>query len=134
MGEIAETSIEANEVEVPIPRQEAPNLSQVDFEPLHNWALVKEVDSAVKVGSLIIPEAYGQTFRRGIVWAVGPGTTYTGGGHSSLVPASIKVGDLVAYGKAAGLALNLDEGTFLLVRENECFGKIPKAKAKPSLA
>lgn len=113
-----------SEIFIPIPREDNPRLSQVDFEPLANWCLIYDVGSAIEARGIIIPEAYGQTFRRGLVAATGPGTMYTGG-HQ--IECTVNVGDIILYGKAAGLDVTLKEGAFKLVREAEMFGRIPKA-------
>lgn len=104
------------------PRDDVKRLSvQVDFEPLGNWCLVKEIDGAVQAGLIIVPEAYGQTFRRGIVAAHGVGTVY---GTGAFIECTVRVGDIVLFGKAAGLECTLKEGAFKLIRESEMFGKV----------
>lgn len=114
---------QGQEVFLPIPKDENPRLCrQINFEPLGNWCLVKEVDAAVVSGKIIIPEAYGQTFRKGIVAATGPGTVYSSG---TFIECSVKVGDTILFGKAAGLQCTLNEGAFLLIRESEMFGRVP---------
>lgn len=113
-------------IDAPVPREENKRLSQINFEPLGNWCLVKQIDAAVKVGSLIVPEAYGQTFRKGIVFAVGKGTVYSSG---VFIETPIAVGEVVLFGKAAGLEVTLAEGAFLLIRESECFGKLPSKQS-----
>lgn len=105
-------------------REGTPRLSaQVDFEPLGNWCLVKPIDSAIEAKGIIIPEAYGQTFRKGIVVCTGVGTVYSSG---TFIECTVKPGDVVLYGKAAGLEVNLKEGAFLLLRESEMFGRVPR--------
>lgn len=106
----------------PVRREDNPRLCQADFEPLGNWLLILEVDGAIEKAGIIIPEAYGQTFRKGIVCATGKGTVYSSG---TFIECSVEVGDTVLYGKAAGLDVTIKEGPFKLVRESECFGKVP---------
>lgn len=115
----------ADQVPRPVPRKDNPRLcADIDFEPLGNWCLVFQVDGTLKsAGGILIPgDAYGQTFRKGIVCATGEGTVYSSG---TFIRCSLKVGDIVMYGQSAKLEINLPEGPFLLIRESECFGKIP---------
>lgn len=113
---------EGREIFIPRKREDNRRLCQVRFEPLGNWLLIKQVDAAVEKSGLIIPEAYGQTFRKGVVAATGKGTVYSSG---TFIECTVEVGDTVMFGKAAGLELMLEEGGFVLIRESECFGRIP---------
>ena len=104
----------------PVPREDNPRLCWgIQFEPLGNWCLVKEVDSVVQTGRIIVPEAYGQTFRKGIVAATGEGTVFSSG---TFIRCTVKVGDVVLFGKSAKMDVTLTEGAFLLLRESEMFG------------
>ena len=104
------------------PREDNKRLCrEVNFEPLGNWCLVKEVDGVVQSGRIIIPEAYGQTFRKGIVVSHGVGTVY---GTGAFIECTVRVGDVILFGKAAGLDCTLKEGAFKLIRESEMFGKV----------
>lgn len=109
--------------DLPAPYEILKRLPEVTFEPLHNWLLVVEVDSTSRLASgLVVPGAmYGTTFRRGVVICVGPGTYY---GQGTFVPHGLKRGDVVVFGKSGGMEVMLDEGSFLLMRENEVMGKI----------
>ena len=120
------------EVEIPrpTPRENQPRLCQeVDFEPLGNWCLVKQVESGNTVSGLFIPDdAYAQTFKRGLIMAVGPGTVYSSG---AFIENSLKVGDIGLFGRASGMEVMLKEGGFFLFRESECMGKIYTLTPKP---
>lgn len=115
---------------VPVPRADNPRLSQIDFEPLQNWCLVQELDGAVELPSgILVPEAYGQTFRKGLVLCTGKGTVFSSG---TFIECCLHVGDVILYGKAAGLEVTIKEGAFKLIRESEIFGKIPSGVSSKS--
>jgi co-chaperonin GroES (HSP10) len=104
-------------------------LPGVDFQPMGNWNLVMLVDGAIvgRSGLYLPTQAHGQTLRRGVVVVAGTGTIY---GSGTFVKNPLKRGDYIFFGKAAQIEINLEEGCFLLLRENEVFGTIPSMFSK----
>ena len=82
------------------------------FRPLHDRVLIKVLDSEEKTaGGIIIPDTAKEKPQKGNIVAVGPGTKDN--------PVTVKVGDVVLYGKYSGTELNHDGKDYLIMKEND---------------
>lgn len=72
-------------------------------------------------GGIIVVETAKEKPMQGEVVAVGPGRTEPGVG--TIVPACV-VGDVVLFGRYAGIEVTLDEEKILVLREDDLLGKI----------
>jgi chaperonin GroES len=63
------------------------------------------------VSGIIIPDTAKEKPQKGNIVAVGPGTKEN--------PVTVKVGDVVLYGKYSGTELNHDGKDYLIMKEND---------------
>ena len=84
----------------------------MNFRPLHDRVMVKREDEEdVTKGGIIIPDTAKEKPQKGNIVAVGPGTKDN--------PVTVKVGDVVLYGKYSGTELNHDGKDYLIMKEND---------------
>lgn len=84
----------------------------VNLKPLSDRVLVEPTAAETTTASgIIIPDTAKEKPQRGTVVAVGPGKK----DHSM----TVKVGDVVLYGKYAGTELKLDGKDYLIMREDD---------------
>lgn len=84
----------------------------VHIKPLGDRVLIEPSASETKTASgIIIPDSAKEKPQKGSLVAVGNGTKDA--------PLTVKVGDLVLYGKYAGTELNLDGKNYLIMRESD---------------
>lgn len=85
------------------------------MKPLYDRILVQRLESAEEktAGGIIIPDAAKEKGQTGKVVAVGAGRLQADG---TLVPLTVKPGDMVFFGKYAGTEAGKD---LLIIREDE---------------
>jgi chaperonin GroES len=89
----------------------------VNVTPLHDRVIVKPVEKAEKTaGGIIIPDTAQDKPQQGEVVAVGNGRKDE--------PMTVKVGDIVLFGKYGGTEIELDGDKFLLLKESDIFAII----------
>jgi chaperonin GroES len=89
----------------------------VNVTPLHDRVIVKPVEKAEKTaGGIIIPDTAQDKPQQGEVVAVGSGRKDE--------PMTVKVGDIVLFGKYGGTEIELDGDKFLLLKESDIFAII----------
>lgn len=87
-------------------------MTMVKITPLHDRVVVKPNPAEEKTASgIIIPDTAKEKPMRGTVVAVGPGKPDE--------PTTVKVGDVVLYGKYAGTEINVDGEDLLIMRESD---------------
>ena len=87
-------------------------MSKLKIQPLGDRVLVKPADAETKTaGGIIIPDSAKEKPQRGTVVAVGPGKKDE--------PITVKVGDLVLYGKYAGTEISIEGKDYLIMRESD---------------
>lgn len=80
--------------------------------PLHDRVLVEpKAPEETTAGGIIIPDTAKEKPQRGTVVAVGPGKKDE--------PVTVKVGDLVLYGKYAGTEISIEGKDYLIMRESD---------------
>ena len=89
----------------------------VNFKPLADRVLVEPTAAETKTASgIIIPDTAKEKPQKGTVVAVGNGKKdYT---------MTVKVGDIVLYGKYAGTELKLEGKDYLIMKEDDIFAII----------
>lgn len=94
----------------------------MSVKPLYNRILIRPIKpEEVTKGGIILPvDAQEQMAKaeKGEVIAVGTGTLTD---HGDLTPLSVKVGDIVIYGKYAGTEIRVDDENLLIMPEHEIF-------------
>lgn len=91
--------------------------SNVNVKPLADRVLVEAAPAETKTsGGIIIPDTAKEKPMRGRIVAVGNGKPDE--------PMTVKVGDVVLYGKYAGTELNVDGKDYLIMRESDIYAII----------
>lgn len=89
----------------------------VNVKPLGDRVLVEPAAAETKTASgIIIPDTAKEKPQKGKVVAVGNGKPEE--------PMTVKVGDIVLYGKYAGTELNIEGKDYLIMRESDIYAVI----------
>ncbi|GIM54955.1 co-chaperone GroES [Capnocytophaga cynodegmi] len=87
-------------------------MAKVKIKPLADRVLIEPaVAETTTASGIIIPDTAKEKPQKGTVVAVGTGTKDN--------PITLKVGDVVLYGKYAGTELKLEGKDYLIMREND---------------
>ena len=87
----------------------------VKLKPLADRVLIEPAPAETTTASgIIIPDTAQEKPQKGTVVAVGAGT------KENLI--TVKVGDVVLYGKYSGTELKLEGKSYLIMRENDLLG------------
>ena len=87
-------------------------MSKLNIKPLADRVLVEPAAAETKRSSgIIIPDTAKEKPQKGKIVAVGPGTNEN--------PVTVKVGDVVLYGKYSGTELNHEGNDYLIMKEND---------------
>ena len=85
---------------------------KLNIKPLADRVLVEAIEAETKTASgIIIPDNAKEKPQKGKVMAVGKGTKDS--------PMTVKVGDLVLYGKYSGTELKLEGKDYLIMSEKD---------------
>jgi chaperonin GroES len=91
--------------------------SKVNIQPLADRVIVESAAAEEKTaGGIIIPDTAKEKPQRGKVLAVGTGKKDE--------PMTVKVGDIVLYGKYAGTEVQVEGKDYLIMRESDIFAII----------
>jgi chaperonin GroES len=91
--------------------------SKVSIQPLADRVIVESAAAEEKTaGGIIIPDTAKEKPQRGKVLAVGAGKKDE--------PMTVKVGDIVLYGKYAGTEVSVEGKDYLIMRESDIFAII----------
>ena len=94
------------------------------LKPLGDRVLVGQIKAETKTDSgLLIVNNNPVKIQEGVVISVGPGLIDDTG---EIVPISVKFGDVVAFGKYAGQAIQLEGVEFKIMHEHEILGVISR--------
>jgi chaperonin GroES len=94
----------------------------VGLRPLDDRVVVKPAESEEKTsGGIVLPDKAKEKQQRGEVVAVGPGALLDNGERGEL---SVKVGDVVLFGKYAGTEVKIDGQELKIMRESDILAKI----------
>jgi chaperonin GroES len=87
-------------------------MSKLKIKLLADRVLVEPAAAETKTSSgIIIPDTAKEKPQKGNIVAVGPGTKDN--------PVTLKVGDVVLYGKYSGTELNYEGKDYLIMKEND---------------
>jgi chaperonin GroES len=90
------------------------------FRPLGDRVVVKRVQEDVKTaGGIIIPDSAQEKPQEGEIVAVGPGARDEMGER---IPAEVKVGDRILFGKWSGTEVKIDGQDLLIMKESDIMG------------
>ncbi len=87
-------------------------MAKLKIKPLADRVMVEPAQAEEKTaGGIIIPDTAKEKPQKGTVVAVGPGKKDE--------PMTVKVGDLVLYGKYSGTEITIDGSNYLIMRESD---------------
>ena len=90
---------------------------KVNVKPLADRVLIEPAPAEQKTsGGIIIPDTAKEKPQKGTVVAVGKGKKDE--------PMTVKVGDVVLYGKYSGTEINIDGNDYLITKESDIFAVI----------
>ena len=91
--------------------------SKINIQPLADRVIVESAPAEERTaGGIIIPDTAKEKPQRGKVLAVGAGKKDE--------PMTVKVGDIVLYGKYAGTEVQVEGKDYLIMRESDIFAII----------
>jgi chaperonin GroES len=92
-------------------------MSKLNITPLADRVLIKVSEAETKTASgIIIPDNAQEKPQKGKIAAIGKGTKEN--------PITVKVGDIVLYGKYAGTELKHEGEDYLIMKESDIFAII----------
>lgn len=92
----------------------------MNFKPLYDRVAIQVIDQESKTsGGIIIPDTAKEKPVEGKIVAVGSGTRDDQG---KVTPLTVKVGDVVVYGKWAGTEVNVDGNDLVIMKESDIIG------------
>jgi len=90
-----------------------------NIRPTDDRVLIKALEAEDKTaGGILLPDTAKEKPVRGKVVAIGPGKLLDSGDRA---PLSVKVGNVVLFGKYAGTEVKLDGEEHTIMRESEIF-------------
>ena len=90
-------------------------MAKINFKPLADRVLVEPSEAEEKTSSgIIIPDTAKEKPQKGKIVAIGNGTKDE--------KITVKVGDIVLYGKYSGTEINIDGTDYLIMKESDIFG------------
>ena len=93
-------------------------------KPLEDRVLIKQSEAEeVTAGGIVLPDTAKEKPQRGRVTAVGPGKLLDSGKRGEM---GLKKGDQVFYGKYAGTEVEIDDETYVILRETDVLAVIQK--------
>ena len=92
-------------------------MSKIKIRPLADRVVIKPFEEEKKtVSGIIIPDNAKEKPQKGVVVAVGNGKKDE--------PMTLKVGDVVLYGKYGGSEINYENETYLVMRESDVYAVV----------
>jgi chaperonin GroES len=92
----------------------------MDYKPVQNRVVIKRVGETVRTtNGILLTSVALEKPATGKIIAVGDGRTTNKG---ILLPMNVKVGDLVIFGKEAGIPIKLYGEDYLIMREDDIIG------------
>jgi chaperonin GroES len=96
----------------------------MNLQPLADRVIVERIESETKTASgIVIPDNAAEKPDQGKVLAVGPGKRNDKGELGTM---SVKVGDLVIFGKYSGQTVKVDGKELLVMKEDDLFAVVKK--------
>jgi len=97
------------------------------FHPLGDRVLIKRVEEEARSkGGIIIPDTVKEKPQEGEVVAVGPGARDD---HGKRIPADVKAGDRILFGKWSGSEVKIDGEDLLIMKESDILGVLDPVAA-----
>jgi chaperonin GroES len=92
----------------------------MDLRPLHDRVMVRKLDEGEQIrGGIIIPDTAKEKPQQAEVIAVGDGKLLETGERAAL---DVKAGDRILFGKYSGSEIKIEDGEYLILKEDEILG------------
>jgi chaperonin GroES len=102
----------------------------MNARPLQDRIIVRRFEEGEqKSGGIIIPDSAKEKPQRGQVVSAGHGKVNSDGIR---IPLDVKAGDTVLFGKYTSQEIKLDDGEYLIMREDDVLAVIDRAAAEPA--
>lgn len=111
--------------------QETEAMTEIGFEPLFDWVLVKpDIQTNISGGGLYIPDTAikHRDVEDGVVMAIGPGRMLDCG---TFLATTIEVGDRVVYRMVVATKFTIGEVDYFLMRESLIMAKTTFMRPDP---
>lgn len=95
-------------------------VTTTSIEPLGDRVVIRPIEGAAMKGTLYLPENARDKPVRGTVIGIGPGKD----NGDFIIPMTLKVGDVVIYGKYTGTEIEHEEEELILMREVDVLAKV----------
>ncbi|MFM2001846.1 MAG: molecular chaperone GroES [Planctomycetota bacterium] len=97
-------------------------MSKVNLRPLDDRIVVQPSEAEeTTAGGIVLPDSAREKPQRGTVIAVGPGKLLDSGKRGEV---SVKVGDVVIYGRYGGSEVEVDGKEYKILRESDILAKL----------
>ena len=97
-------------------------MAKVSLRPLDDRVVVRPSEAEeTTAGGIVLPDSAREKPQRGTVIAVGPGKLLDSGNRGEL---SVKIGDVVIYGRYGGSEVEVDGQEMKILRETDILAKI----------
>lgn len=93
------------------------------LRPLHDRILIKRIEEEITKGGIVIPDNAKEKPIQGKVIAIGTGKILDDG---KKLPLTVKVGDIVLFGKYSGTDVKLEDEELVVMKEEDILGIIEK--------
>jgi len=95
-------------------------MADFKIKPLGDRVIVrpKEAEETTK-GGIILPDTAKEKPVEGTIVAIGEGKTTEDG---KLIKLTVKVGDIILYGKYSGTEIKIEGDEYLIMRESDVYG------------
>lgn len=101
--------------------KDAPKKTAIKIRPLEDRVVVQPFEAEETTrGGIVLPSTAREKPLQGKVIAAGPGKFIEKSGERAQM--SVKVGDVVVYGKYAGTEIELDGEDYVILRESDLLG------------
>ena len=96
----------------------------MNIRPLDDRVVLEPIEQEDRTsGGIVLPETAKEKPQRGRILAVGPGRLLESGER---VPAAVKKGDEVLYGKYSGHEVKIDGKDHVILKESEILARIER--------
>jgi len=93
----------------------------IKLKPLDDYVVVKPVEEEEKTeGGIVLPDSAKEKPQKGEVLAAGPGKLLNNGDRR---PLSVKVGDMVLFGKWGGSEIKIEGEELKILKESDILAK-----------
>lgn len=97
-------------------------MAKVSLRPLDDRVVVQPSEAEeTTAGGIVLPDSAREKPQRGTVIAVGPGKLLDSGNRGEL---SVKIGDVVIYGRYGGSEVEVDGKEMKILRESDILAKV----------